>query len=183
MYRSVVATREREHDGTCKQLFDDSTATNTGTTTAATSIAAGDRDREEKRIASTPQGLKLYHDELLIFSCLFSFLNNDKLHKYKLHYMYHNCLSLHLLICVLMILIVVSLPLFVFLFLCLSLSLSIGLAEEISFNISSMIAPSPIPRNTTLRSYMRSRNQHDKSANDHPQSADIIIRLPEIGSV
>ena len=48
----------------------------------------------------------------------------------------------------------------------------VGITEAISFNVSSTIPPSPIPANTTLRSYVATTRDNN-----------IVMRLPEDGSV
>ena len=56
----------------------------------------------------------------------------------------------------------------------------LGITESISFNVSSMVPPSPIPPTCTVQCYMRTRSK----TNDTPlPAADIVLSLPEDGYV
>ena len=53
-----------------------------------------------------------------------------------------------------------------------------GLSDNVSFNVSSAIRPSPIiPPNTSIRSYVRTTRSGEATG----CTADIIIRAPEEG--
>ena len=57
-----------------------------------------------------------------------------------------------------------------------------GLVESISFNVSSLVPPSPIPANTTVESYTRktrSQAMKKKHEKDTAPAADIMMLPPE----
>jgi len=57
-----------------------------------------------------------------------------------------------------------------------------GLVESISFNMSSLVPPSPIPANTTVESYTRkTRSQAMKKRHEKETApaADIMMLPPE----
>lgn len=57
-----------------------------------------------------------------------------------------------------------------------------GLVESISFNVSSLVPPSPIPPNTTVESYSRrtrSQTRKKKQEKETGPAVDILMLPPE----